>query len=323
MPAIDLSARPRLSDLRRIGGAPVLDANLTAHIESVEVELEAARRPRRTPPAAFEGCVGYQEDFLPTFSVPLPLPSATRARDVLPIAANRDNRLDYTHFSVVMSKQHRIAMFVSVNIDGAKSVKIDRTADKWALDGRIADDAQIGEELYADNLLDRGHLVRREDPNWGTDAERANQETFHFTNCSPQMAAFNQKTWLSLESFILDNARAVEEKITVFTGPVFRPDDLVYRDIRIPSAYWKIVAFISDGGRPSASAYMVDQVKELTQLEAVFGAFKTYQRSVREIERLSKLSFGELSSFDGFSNEELATGTTISAELRVPGDARV
>jgi len=153
MPAIDLSARPRLSDLRRIGGAPVLDANLTAHIESAEAELEAARRPRRTPPAAFEGCVGYQEDFLPNFSVPLPLPSATRARDVLPIAGNRDNRLDYTHFSVVMSKQHRIAMFVVVNIDGAKSVKIDRTADKWALDGRIPDDAQIGEELYADNLL--------------------------------------------------------------------------------------------------------------------------------------------------------------------------
>lgn len=323
MPTVDLTARPRIADLRRIGGAPGLDPELAGHIESANAELEAAHRPRRTPPEAFAGDAGYKEDFLPDFAVPLPVPGRTRQADVLPIAGSLDNRLDYTHFSVVMSKTRRIAMFVAVNINGAKSVQIVRTADKWALDGRVPDDAQIGEDLYTDNLLDRGHLVRREDPNWGDEAEQANQETFHFTNCSPQMAGFNQRTWLSLESFILDNARAVEEKVTVFTGPVFRPDDLVYRDVRIPTAYWKVVAFINDSGRPSASAYIVDQIKELTQLEAAFGTFKTYQRSVREIEKLSGLSFGELSSFDGFSNEELATGTTISAELRVPGDARV
>jgi endonuclease G len=323
MTIVDLTARPRLADLRRVGGSPAADPELAGHIESAEAELEAARRPRRTPAADFAGRKGYQQNFLGEFDVPLPVPTATLQRDVLPIPGIEGNRLDYTHFSAVMSKSRRMAMFVAVNIDGANSVRVVRDADKWSLDGRIPDEAQIGEELYSDNLLDRGHLVRREDPNWGDLAERANDDTFHFTNCSPQMGAFNQRTWLSLETFILKNARAVEEKVTVFTGPVFRPNDRIYRDVRIPAAYWKVVAFVKDSGRPSASGYLVHQIRELSELEIAFGAFKTYQRSVRAIQRLSKLSFGELASFDGFSNEELETGTAISAELRIPGDARV
>jgi endonuclease G len=122
-----------------------------------------------------------------------------------------------------------MAMFVGVNIDGATSVKIERSKDKWFYDGRIPVEQQIGEELYAGNLLDRGHLVRREDPNWGDAAQRANDETFHFTNCSPQMAGFNQKTWLSLEDYLLKNSRAWQERITVFSGPVFADDDRVSR----------------------------------------------------------------------------------------------
>jgi endonuclease G len=218
-----------------------------------------------------------------------------------------------------MSRSRRIALFTAVNIDGKNAVSIDH----WALDARIPDEAQIGEVLYTDNLLDRGHLVRREDPNWGDVAVQADLDTFHFTNCSPQMGAFNQKTWLSLENYVLQNAKAVAERITVFTGPVLRSNDRTYRDVQIPTPSWKVVAFVSDIGRPSALAYLVDQVEELRQPEAAFGKFKTYQKSVRAIERMTSLSFGVLADFDGFTNEERATGTEISAELRVLGDMRV
>jgi endonuclease G len=322
MVELDLAARPRLADLRRLGGPLSEDRELQASTEAADDALEAARRPHRTPAEALADRAGYIEDFL-AFPVPLPEPIGAGARDVLPVPGSRDNRLDYTHFSVVMSRSRRMALFTAVNIDGKNAVSIERGRDRWSLDARIPDEAQIGEDLYADNLLDRGHLVRREDPNWGDAANQANSDTFHFTNCSPQMGAFNQRTWLSLENFVLDHAKAVDERIIVLTGPVLRSNDRAYRDVRIPTAYWKIVAFVSDTGRPSASAYLVDQVEELRQLEAAFGKFKTYQKSVRAIERMTNLSFGGLADFDGFSNEERATGTLISAELRVPGDIRV
>lgn len=314
---IDLDYRPRLTNLARLGPADV------DHPQA-EAVLEARRGgPRTTAPESLAGREGYDLAFLGALTVPWPTLVGDRARDVLAIKGDHPDRLDYLHFSVTMSRARRMAIFVGVNIDGARSVSIPRTADKWALDGRIAVDQQIGEDLYVENLLDRGHLVRREDPNWGDDAATANEDTFHFTNCSPQMAAFNQKTWLSLESYILDNTRRWADRVTVFSGPVFRDDDRLYRGVRIPTAYWKVVAFLGEDGRPSATGYMIDQKRELGSLEAAFGAFKTYQRSIRQIEHLTDLSFGQLSHYDGFSNEERATGTRIEAELNSPADIRV
>lgn len=308
---------PRLADMRRLGGgAPDATASLESTLEPRQ------RKPRVTDPETLKGRIGCVDDFLGEFVVGWPRLVGERAHDLLTIEG-ADDRLDYEHFSVAMSRSRRMAVFVGVNIDGASSVKIERGQDKWALDGRIASECQVGEELYVENLLDRGHLVRREDPNWGETAATANEDTFHFTNCAPQMAAFNQRTWLSLESYILDSTRRWRDRATVFSGPVFRDDDRTYRGVRIPSAFWKVVAFLSDDGRPSATAYMIDQARELGSLEAAFGAFRTYQRSVRHVAEVTGIDFAELSRFDGFSNEERATGTRIEAELRSPEDVRI
>ena len=189
--------------------------------------------------------------------------------------------------------------------------------------GEFLSNAQLGEPLYADNLLDRGHLVRRQDPNWGPQAEQANADTFHFTNCAPQMAGFNQKTWLDLENYLLENTRRWRARATVFSGPVFSETDQLYRNVPIPSAYWKVVAFLGEDAKPSATAYLISQSRELGRLNAMFGRFKTYQCSVLHIQLLTHIDFGLLTAYDGFSNEERATGTRIEAEIRQPGDIRL
>jgi endonuclease G len=109
----------------------------------------------------------------------------------------------------------------------------------------------------------------------------------------------------------------------VFSGPVFSDNDRVYRGVKIPQAFWKVVAYLSDDGKPSASAYMIDQRRELDQLDLVFGQLRTYQRSVIAIEQLTGIRFGQLADYDGFSNEERATGTRIEALIRGPQDIRL
>lgn len=301
---IELSYRPRLADLR-----PLIALSPTL--------LEArAATPRVTPARDLKDRHGYAEDFLGSFGVPWPTVEEALAGDA-------QKRLDYTHFSITMSRAKRLALYVGVNIDGGQHVDIIRSNDTWAYDGRLPIDAQVGEALYASNGLDRGHLVRRQDPNWGDEAQTANLDTFHFTNCSPQMSGFNQKTWLELEDYILDNTQRWKARATVFTGPVFADDDRVYRGVQIPKAFWKVVAYLNDNGKPSASAYMIDQSRELGQLDLVFGQLRTYQRSVIQIERLTGLRFGNLADYDGFSNEERATGTRIEALIQGPEDIRL
>ncbi|MBC3303048.1 DNA/RNA non-specific endonuclease [Pseudomonas sp. SWRI18] len=307
---IDLSHRPRLADLHPLlAPSPAL--------------LEArAATPRVTAAKDLKDRRGYAEDFLGGFAVPWPTVEQRLASDVQ-TQKNGGERLDYTHFSVTMSRSRRLALYVGANIDGAQHVDVARSNDTWAYDGRLPIDAQVGEDLYAGNGLDRGHLVRRQDPNWGDEAKTANFDTFHFTNCSPQMSGFNQKTWLELEDYILDNTQRWKARATVFTGPVFSDDDRVYRGVKIPKAFWKVVAYLSDDGKPSASAYMIDQSRELGQLDLMFGQLRTYQRSVIQIERLTGIRFANLADYDGFSNEERATGTRIEALIQGPDDIRL
>lgn len=309
---IDLTHRPRLADLR-----PLISANPAMTL----LQARAATK-KVTPASELRDRRGYADDFLSRFVVPWPTVDAALIDDLQTLDAG-GTRLDYTHFSVSMSRSRRLALYVGVNIDGGLHVDVLRSNDSWAYDGRLPMDAQLGDELYANNGLDRGHLVRRQDPNWGDEATVANLDTFHFTNCSPQMSAFNQKTWLELEDYILDNTQRWKARATVFTGPVLAADDRVYRGAKIPKAFWKVVAYLGDDGKPSASAYMIDQSRELGQLDLVFGQLRTYRRSVLQIEQLTGIRFGNLADYDGFSNEERATGTRIEALIQGPEDIRL
>ncbi|HEX8446754.1 MAG TPA: DNA/RNA non-specific endonuclease [Sphingomonas sp.] len=307
--AFDPDYRPRLTDLRPIVTAP---ARLLA---------EAAER--LTPADAFQGRRGYDPAFLAPFDVALPVPGAALAGDILPVTGDPDGQLDYMHFSVVMSRSRRLAVFTAVNIDGANAVSVPRGGDPWALDARIPADAQIGDALYSDNDFDRGHLVRREDPNWGSEAATANRDTFHFTNCAPQLSAFNQETWLSLEDFILSNTKRWKERAMVFTGPIFAESDPEYRGVRIPLAYWKVVAFLDDAGKPSASGYTIEQDVDVGGMSLIFGPFKTYQRSLLSIAQQTGLRFGGIDRYDGFSNEARATGAEIRRVIKTSSDLRL
>src|SRR6185312_6781398 len=93
-------------------------------------------------------------------------------------------------------------------------------------------------------------------------------------------------------------------RVCVFTGPVFTEQDFPFRGALVPKSFWKVVAVVDGDGRPSATAYEVSQEEQLSALEFAFGAYETFQVSIKSIERKTSLSFGDLSRFDGFSATE-------------------
>jgi endonuclease G, mitochondrial len=242
---------------------------------------------------------GYDSQFL---GVPVNLPtlSPERIEDTVLLKDGSGHELKYTHFSVVMSKSRTLAFFTAVNIDGRHLEDLPRERDLWYFDPRIERKYQMDPKVYKHPELDRGHLVRRLDPVWGEGAEKANEETFHFTNCSPQHSKLNQKTWLGLENYILHNAKVHDLKVTAFTGPVFRDDDKVYLDnFAIPAEFWKVVTIVKTDGTLSATAYLQSQRDLISSLEAFgYGEYKTYQVPVAHIEALNGLDFGDLRKHD-------------------------
>jgi endonuclease G len=244
---------------------------------------------------------GYSPDFL---GVHVPLPTLTdeqrrnAAKNSMARPTEDNAVLPYHHFSIVMNRRRQLAYYTAVNIHGARSRTPRRTGDRWYFDPRIAESEQIGEDLYARNALDRGHLVRRLDPAWGSNNEalRANNDTFHFTNCSPQHANFNQndETWQGIENYLLNKATAERKKLTIFTGPVLAEDDPLYRGVRLPLYFWKIAAMARVDGTLTVSAYLLDQ-KELVDGLERFNA-DTFQVSIEEIQGRTGLDFAYLSA---------------------------
>jgi endonuclease G len=257
---------------------------------------------------------GYDPDFLGSNGKRVSLPELTdeMKRDC---AINRiagrgmdEYLLPYHHFSIVMNKVRKMAFYTAVNLDGTKIDRSIRRDDNWIADPRIGEDEQTDNSLYKNNDLDRGHLVRRLDPVWGSVAEAANSDTFHYTNCSPQHKDFNQNevTWLGLENYILDNAIAEKFRVSVFTGPVFRDDDRKHRGVKLPRQFWKVLVMVKKS-ELSATAYLLSQEELIRDFpKEVFSddrRVRTYQVAIQEIEELTGLSFG-LSEFDPMESSE-------------------
>lgn len=241
----------------------------------------------------FRSATGYNPDFLGS-EHQLPLPAlASHLQSKVAKLIDGGSVLTYHHFSIVMNAERRLAFYTAVNLDGRQLRRIERGSDKWYFDPRLDKRFQSGPKLYANNPLDRGHLVRRLDPCWGSEATAAGEDTFHFTNSSPQHAKLNQRDWLEVENFILDTADNTDVKISVFTGPVFREDDMPYRgEFLLPADFWKIVAFVDRQGRLRATAYIRTQKNYIESLEFFDDEFKTWQVPVAQVEALTGLSFG-------------------------------
>ncbi|MET8182480.1 DNA/RNA non-specific endonuclease [Streptomyces sp. NPDC005336] len=245
---------------------------------------------------------GYNDRFLGT-AVPLPVPADPGIETVI---------LPYTNFSVVFRPDRKLAAATAVTIDGANLIDVPRN-DDWRFDPRLPEAQQAGHPIYQDNPLDKGHLVRRLDPVWGTEASTADQDTFHYTNAAPQMDIFNQgkQLWQGLENFLLEHAENFHRKLTVFTGPVLEDSDPPYRGIKVPLRFWKVAAFMQDGGL-AATAYVLDQSPDLTKDAAAqamaeaaragdpppLGAFRTFQVPVLDIADLTGLDLGPLPAAD-------------------------
>lgn len=124
-----------LTQMKSLGELAAVKTDL---LESVE-----SRSENVTPSQSFRNRSGYKEDFLEDFTVPLPVPAEKIRVDVAPLKDGSGTVLKYEHFSVIMSKSRRLALFTACNIDGQSSRKIKRSADSWSYDGRLDLNYQI------------------------------------------------------------------------------------------------------------------------------------------------------------------------------------
>lgn len=235
----------------------------------------------------YEGRQGYDENFL---GLPVPMPQVADTSVVAEMDDGSGHVIPYEHFSVVLHKGRRLALLTACNIEGSAEAKRPEEGpdysrrglsglgpndhEKWVADPRVDATAQLPDRFYTKDRgnFDKGHVVRRDDVAWGAsfdEVRRANGDTYHVTNCSPQVDAFNRSNkrgdWGLLENNVLKQAKT--EKLCVFAGPVLDDEnDRIFRgqddegdvEVQIPSVFWKLVVARKDDELQSF-AFLLEQ----------------------------------------------------------------
>jgi endonuclease G len=284
---------------------------------------------------------GYDPAFFSDTVIPLPKLTAAQNRNRAPISGNTKSfELTYTHFSIVLHKKRRFAFFTACNIDGTQWKATAQKNEIFSFDKRIPAACQTGNELYElqkglhVNDFDKGHVVKFQDPQWGTAsvARKAGADTMTFANCVPQHHTLNRGAWKSIEDYIVKQftSRTGQDggKVTVLAGPVLLRNDPWYIEkvqalpFQIPVHFWKVVVYKNKSGRLSAVAFLlsqkavllkhgfvVEKKKEIragTDFFLQFAKGEPYQISLAFLQQLTGYRFGLESLHQPYTKEEPA-----------------
>ncbi len=263
---------------------------------------------------------GYDEGFIPGFRVPLPTVVKERDKELYKnFGASVPYVVPYHHYSLVMNKNRRMVMWTAANVDYNPKFRDDRQrADlgngAWRLDKRIPAKYQIQASEFYDpaTLVDKGHIVRRDDNCWAplkggkSDSigiEYANADTFHWTNCTPQHEAFNRDTaqyagigkWGVLENAIKkqlefpdndpdNDNKDYGQRACVLGGPVLSNDDPEYMDIQYPLKFWKVFAIKSQSEGNLIYGFLLSQEDKINETGLEKEGLPRFNRMVKAMQ---------------------------------------
>jgi endonuclease G, mitochondrial len=246
--------------------------------------------------ATWQPRTGYD----PAFIGPRVEPPTTAADDAVVVQGSPI--VDYTHFSLSLSKSRKLCRWVAWNIDGSTLPdpngpnSIGRDDMEFTLDPRIAAGLQTGLKVYTRNRLDRGHIARRADLLWGerSEALRANADSFYLTNITPQMDNFNQSglqgVWGRLENALLDSVDDDNTRVSVIAGPVLADTDPEYRGVQVPIEFWKVLIYQLNGELRTRGFIVTQSLDGLKERDP-FAEFVVVEKTIEEIARKAGVGF--------------------------------
>ena len=206
-------------------------------------------------------------------------------------------------------------MWTASNVDYNQDLRDNRTREQlgngaWRLDKRIPDIYQVQAAEFYDpaTLIDKGHLVRRDDNCWAplkngnSDSlgiEYANADTFHWTNCTPQHEAFNRDVaqyegigkWGVLENAIkeqlddlTDANKDYGQRACVLAGPVLADNDPEYMNIQYPLKFWKVFAIKSSSEGKLVYGFLLSQEDKIDETGLEREARPRFNRMVKAMQ---------------------------------------
>lgn len=123
------------------------------------------------------------------------------------------------NYALEWDNTKRHANWVAFTFDTTTSADNVKRTDAWSVDPKLPAEMQVQESDHKNDGFDRGHLCASEDRVY---LKEANDQTFYYSNISPQLKDFNGGFWRKLETRVQtwgrSTADGVYDKVYVTKG---------------------------------------------------------------------------------------------------------
>lgn len=190
----------------------------------------------------------YNSDNFATGIVELPA-LRNGANDVFITHSTTFNGKKVTSFSMEYDKSKKHSRWIAFRFDNlTKQQNVKRSDEPFAADPSIPTQYQRVQADFGKKGYDRGHLCASADRLY---SQEVNEQTFYYTNMSPQRNSFNIGIWLTLEGQVQSWGRSCTSSDTLYVvkgGTIDKEDQIKGyidndRSKPIPKYYYMALLF--------------------------------------------------------------------------------
>ncbi len=163
----------------------------------------------------------------------------------IPKTNSHETIIHHTAYSFTYNEAHEQANWIAYLLTKEETQKAFERSNTFLPDPEVktqtANDAD-----YKSSGYDRGHLAPAADMSW---SEVSMQESFYYSNMSPQVPSFNRGIWKKCEELVRSWANE-NDSIYIVTGPVLTEGlpTIGENKVSVPNYYYKVIL---DYSKPS------------------------------------------------------------------------
>jgi endonuclease G len=177
---------------------------------------------------AFFVSVGFENKPIPTTHYPLETPALE----------DGDVYLKHSGYAFVYNEKHEQAKWIAYCLTKKETEGSLERTDHFVEDPIVKTGTATNAD-YSKSGFDRGHLAPAADMKW---SELAMDESFYYSNMSPQLPAFNRGIWKKLEEQVRDWAVSLDS-VLIVTGPILSESlpSIGTNKVSVPKFYYKAI----------------------------------------------------------------------------------
>ncbi|HOZ29916.1 MAG TPA: DNA/RNA non-specific endonuclease [Bacteroidales bacterium] len=177
-------------------------------------------------------------------------------------------------YCFVYCEEHEQSKWVAYKLDKAMLQGDEPRSDNFRSDPKVTTNTADNSD-YKSSGYDRGHLAPAADMSFD---KQSLDESFYYSNISPQEAGFNRGIWKKLETTVRNFANNLGT-VYVVTGPILKPGLTAIGDnqVSVPNKFYKAILYFSDTlitgvafilpNKKSGSSSVFDYAVSIDQLE--------------------------------------------------------